>query len=459
MKKTARFFAIAFFALAAIPAGSYAQRNCGTGIRNRKLAVENPALFQQMRERQQQRTEEALAFMNNAAYKPAGAQSPIPVVFHFILTPTQYNDIGRDTGIRRRVYSQLKSLNADFNRKNADSSQIPAAFKSLYTNVNIQFSLAKGTNANTISDGIEVKVVSTLPAPVYDVNNECYTAKEATAVGLPSWDVNKYLNIWVVNITAGGTGVVVGVTTPPTSVGTTSGTHTITAAEKGVVLNYGAIGVREFPTQYFVSGIDRGRTLTHELGHYFELWHTWGDDGGACPGTGGWDDFIADTPPEGDAHYCSSGVCPTFPKTDNCSPSSPGVMFMNFMDYVDDRAMQMFTVEQGQMMRRMIMLDSESYSLTQHPELLLQAGISPAISESAFRVFPNPASDMVHIALTGGEKLLSIDILNMMGQSISHTVAGDKNDYTVPLGDAAPGIYFVQCHFAEGTLTKKIVLQ
>lgn len=428
-----------------------AQHQCGNGIRNEKLRTDQPDVFREMLSRHQQHTEAALAGARSGAAQKTTAQYPIPVVFHFLLTQVQWNQIGNDTGIIRRVHSQLASLNNDFNRRNADSTLIPAAFKSAYTNVNIQFGLANGTNSTTIGPGIELKIIPS-SSPAYDPNVDCFTAKEATAVGLPAWDVSKYLNIWVVNITSG----VIGITTPYYMVGQVVGppAHTIGANEIGGVVTYGAFGVREFPSQYFLGGIDKGRTLTHELGHFFDLWHIWGDDGGGCPATGGQDDFIPDTPPQGDANYCSSGTCPNFPKTDACSPSSPGVMFMNYMDYVDDRAMQMFTNDQGSVMRTI--LAQEYPTLTQNPQLLL--GIA-RVSENAFQVFPNPATDEIRITITGKEKLLGIDVVNMLGQSISHTEANNSKSYRIPLADAARGIYFVHCRFAEGVLTKKIVLE
>ena len=458
MNKIALLTCVACCLAVVMPADVQAQRVCGTGIKNQKMWAERPAEFMLLRERRQKAIATALANFSAGAAQKTTAQYPIPVVFHFILTPTQLTAIGNDTGIRRRVFSQLKSLNEDFNAKNADSTLIPIPFKSRFGNANIQFGLANTINSNTIIPGVELKVVSTGGTPIYDGQVDCYTAKQNTAVGLPSWDVTKYLNIWVVNITSGGAGVVVGVTTAPSTVGDNVGGHTIGPDEIGVALNYGAIGTREFASQYFVPGIEKGRTLTHEVGHFFELMHIWGDDFGACTVHSGGedDDFITDTPPEGNSQTCNSGVCPSFPKTDNCSPIFPGVMFMNYMDYVDDRAMQMFTPQQVAVMQ--FFLASESYSLTQNPQLLLTTGVS-TVAADAFRVYPNPASDIIHVALTGKEKLLSIDVVNMLGQSIYHTSAGNATIYNLPLSDAARGIYFVQCHFAEGSLTKKIVLE
>jgi hypothetical protein len=87
-----------------------------------------------------------------------------------------------------------------------------------------------------------------------------------------------------------------------------------------------------------------GRTATHEVGHWLNLRHIWGDDGGACNGT----DYCDDTPNQGNRHI----GCPGFP-TVSCSNGPNGDMFMNYMDYTDDRCMNLFTNDQRIRMRAM----------------------------------------------------------------------------------------------------------
>jgi hypothetical protein len=80
-----------------------------------------------------------------------------------------------------------------------------------------------------------------------------------------------------------------------------------------------------------------GRTATHEVGHWLNLFHIWGDDGTGCAGT----DNVADTPNQAGPNF----GCPTFPHT-SCSNGPNGDMFVNYMDYVDDACMVMFTAGQ-----------------------------------------------------------------------------------------------------------------
>jgi hypothetical protein len=88
-----------------------------------------------------------------------------------------------------------------------------------------------------------------------------------------------------------------------------------------------------------MTGLNLGRTLTHEVGHWLFLYHIWGDDGSGCTGS----DLISDTPNQAGENY----NCPTFPVNDNCNTTAAGVMFMNYMDYVNDGCMNMFTTGQA----------------------------------------------------------------------------------------------------------------
>ena len=103
----------------------------------------------------------------------------------------------------------------------------------------------------------------------------------------------------------------------------------------GVVILYSAFGSRaKYPSGTYIPDYDLGRTATHEVGHWMNLRHIWGDDGGACSGS----DLVGDTPNQGRENY----GCPSFPHL-SCSNGPNGDMFMNYMDYTDDRCMFMFT--------------------------------------------------------------------------------------------------------------------
>jgi hypothetical protein len=231
----------------------------------------------------------------------------IPVVFHIVLPdPTEVTD--------KMIDDQLKVLNTDFAGLNGDSANIPAAFKPLFGHSKIQFVLAKRTPANLPTTGIE-RVVTSVPS---FSQNDNYV-KHASTGGANAWSSSRYLNIWVCNLSGG----VLGYSTFPTSA---------SANEQGIVI------YKVTMPGGAMAGYNDGRTLTHEAGHFFFLFHIWGDDDGACSGSDG----VSDTPNQSDASSgCHSGVL-----TDACSVSAPGVMYQNYMDYSSDGCMSMFTLLQ-----------------------------------------------------------------------------------------------------------------
>src|SRR5204863_4475237 len=133
-----------------------------------------------------------------------------------------------------------------------------------------------------------------------------------------------YMNIWVANISNGLLGITQLPGGPPET--------------DGICIAYNAFG----RTGHLTAPYNRGRTGTHETGHWLGLQHIWGDDGGDCTGS----DFIDDTPNQAHETY----GCPAFPVYDACTPAYPGILFMDFMDYTDDACMHLFTNGQANYM-------------------------------------------------------------------------------------------------------------
>jgi hypothetical protein len=247
----------------------------------------------------------------------------IPVVFHIVLPdPNEVTD--------KMIDDQLKVLNRDFAGLNADSVNIPAAFKPLFGKSKIQFVLAKRTPTNLPTNGIE-RVV-TKQQSFSQVNNY---VKHASTGGANAWNTSKYMNVWVCTLGGG----LLGYSTFP---GTTS------SDEQGIVIYNVTLPGGS------LKGYNDGRTLTHESGHFFYLFHIWGDDDGACTGSDG----VSDTPNQSDASSgCHSGVV-----TDACTTTAPGIMYQNYMDYSSDGCMAMFTLLQ--VTRMETALNSYRLSLT-----------------------------------------------------------------------------------------------
>ncbi len=278
---------------------------CGNDIYHDALRSEFPDF-----ERNTNEIFEAAATFANSpqARSSNGVVYTIPVVVHVV-----YKNATENLSTTQ-VQSQIDVLNEDFRMTNSDANQVPNLFASLAADVEFEFCLAQVDPSGNATDGITRTQTNVNSFSVTSDN-----VKSSSTGGKDPWPASDYLNIWVCEITGG----ILGYATPP-------GTA---ASRDGVVVGYQFFGTSGTATYPY----NEGRTGTHEVGHYFGLRHIWGD--GGC----GVDDQISDTPLQGQQY----GGCPSFPQT-TCGSSD---MFMNFMDYVDDRCMFMFTTGQSQLMQ------------------------------------------------------------------------------------------------------------
>lgn len=410
----------------------------------------------------------------------------IPVIFHIILDSAQFYNIGGTTGIIKRCDSQIAVLNADFNKQNRDSNLIPTGWKSLYGNSRIKFALARTDPGGHCTPGYEVKIItgSTLTdAGFSDIDLNFESVKVATT-GLPAWDVTKYYNVWCTNFTGSATNVL-GLTLSPSSAGCLSCSP---VNEIGPCILYTTLGSpgptgSDSGTGYWYYPFNLGRTLTHETGHFFEIWHTWGDDSpGDCPWSPtGQDDGLNDTPPQADPTYGNPSYTVsggTF--NDGCQYHSSintqpyGIACLSYMDYTDDNAMHLFTNNQASAMASMVLVPStggvgvtgfgmigESYSLTQNPTLLIcPSGITETEINSKLGVYPNPTTGEINITLNPtAETLNKIVLLNLLGTEVLSISGNGKDYYSLNISTLPKGIYVLHCNFQTGTVTRKIVLQ
>jgi hypothetical protein len=233
-----------------------------------------------------------------------------------------------------QILSQIAILNADFSKTNADWSNTPAVFQTVSGNPDIQFCMAQRTPSGAATNGI-VRKSTTLTS--FSQNN---AIKFSAQGGDDAWNTSQYLNIWVGNLGGG----LLGYAQFPGGPANTD----------GVVCLYTAFG----NTGAAAAPFNKGRTGTHEVGHWLNLYHIWGDDGTACTGS----DQAGDTPNQGGPNYGT----PTFPKV-SCSNGPNGDMFMNYMDYVDDAAMYMFSNNQISRMQALFAAGGSRASLLTSP--------------------------------------------------------------------------------------------
>lgn len=291
-----------------------AQRTCGTDELQQYYIDKDAALEQQL---QQLRTD-LLQNMDPKALKSA-AQVTIPVVVHVI---HEGEAVGTGTNLSdAQVLSQIDILNEDYRKLNADTSNTPGVFQPFAADVEIEFKLAVRD-----PDGNSTTGITREQGP-----QNGYTMLEFDQQVKPNtvWDRNNYLNIWTAKLTGASSGTLGYAIKPGNS-----------ADIDGVVIGYRYFG----NTGNLQSPFDQGRTCTHEVGHWLGLDHLWGLGDPAVTDCVG-DDGIADTPIQGKANY----GCPSFPST-SCTNGPNGDMFMNYMDYVNDGCMNMFTEGQKTLM-------------------------------------------------------------------------------------------------------------
>jgi hypothetical protein len=393
-----------------------------------------------------------------AANKTTSDDVIIPVVFHIVLNTAQLNTIGNEAGIIRRIDSQLAVVNRDFKALNTDISAIPEGFKKLRGGTNISFGLAHTAPDGSATSGYQIITTKKNGIEVdggWGTGFGFSEAKYTVGGGADAWDPESYINIWVINTLENSRqSNILGLAIPPYL---TKEDSRLPVKERGITLHYGAFGKRTYATDVFIMSSDGGRTLTHELGHFFGMFHIWGDDDGKCPNNGGNDDGISDTPPQS---YASSG-CAVAPKYDACSKTGDGIMFMNFMDYSNDACAVMYTTEQATRMNMYIQPGADAYGLTQHPWLLSYPDSSRPIEENDYIVYPNPAKDILSIVFKKPSKgLKSIHLLDIMGRFIEgKEYTTQAGFYTFDVGALAAGMYLLVLDFDKGKEVEKVIIR
>ena len=401
------------------------QEQCATMPRLEALFKHDPAL----KARFNQQLEMFNRTMTLKSAKQAGIDSvsningtlyTIPIIFHIVATnPNVVTDA--------QIMAQLDVLNKDFSGTNADAGSIPAYFKPLLGKSGIQFCLAQRTPDGEITTGIDR--FRTTKKAFYNFND---SVKHAALGGVDIWDGNKYFNVWVCVLANS----LLGYATFP---------NDGKPAEQGVVIDYHSLPGGSY------ANYNEGKTLTHETGHYFNLYHIWGDDGGDCTGT----DFVDDTPNQGN----STSDCPSGIKTDNCTPNGNGILYEDFMDYSFDPCLLLFTPLQDARM--------ESALLTYRSSLTVSNGCTPivlkvldaqlkTIDAPVQRVCANSFAPIITIRNKGSQTLTSLLVKTVIdnGAPVNYTWNGtiaSLTNATVTLNAVTitPGVHTIKIFVAS----------
>jgi len=448
-----------------IAQGAVLAQKCGMQAVHNHAIANDPSWRQRIDDQRaslQQAAENYDAQKADGSAQRTTATSAIPVIFHIVVNSSQLASLGGEAGIARRCDSQIKVLERDFNKANLDANLIPSSWKSLQGNAGIHFGLAHTDPSGHATPGYEIKIVS---GAGFSNMDAAFPEAKTASTGLAAWDVTRYYNVWCINFT-GSASSLLGIAVPKSM---TSGWGAYPAEEMGVVIQYLTLGKQTTGAGTFNAPYNQGRTLTHETGHFFEIWHVWGDDGGACSFSGGQDDGIADTPPQADetfgapAYTISGGTLNDACRMNGATNMQPiGYACLDFMDYTNDAAMYLFTPNQASAMASSVLPStSENYTLTQHPALLNYPVAVAEINagDIGLEIFPNPSMGQVNVAFSTTEILNNIEVMNMMGQQVAVAAGSGVSNYTIDLSAMSKGIYLVKCNFASGSVTRKILLQ
>jgi hypothetical protein len=308
---------------------SMGQRNCSAMEVLEQQLKENPQMLKNMEEIEKQVQEYLKKHPNGSGQRTV---ITIPTVFHVLYRTTSENISDA------QIQSQLTVLNQDFTATNGDIGSVPSFFAGVVANVEVQFCLATQDPSGAATTGITRKSTTKTSWGTNDA------MKKSSQGGTDPWNASNYLNIWVCNIGGG----ILGYAQFPGG----------SAATDGVVLDYrytGTIGTATAP-------FNKGRTATHEVGHWLNLRHIWGD---ATCGS----DLVSDTP----THNTSNGGCPAHPHYSTCS-GAPVEMTMNYMDYTDDACMYMFSAGQKTRMRAVLEGSGARASLQSSPGCMPPSG-------------------------------------------------------------------------------------
>jgi hypothetical protein len=290
-------YLLTFTLILAFSSGIMAQRNCGAMDYLEQQIQEDPK-----REAKMEAIERFTGDYIENSDRAVNGIVTIPVVVHVI-----YNNSTENIS-DAQVFSQITVLNDDFRRTNSDADGTwPQAEDS-----EIEFCMATVDPNGNPTNGITRTSTS---VSAFGTNDQM---KFNSSGGKDAWPAGDYLNVWVCDISGG----ILGYAQFPGG----------SASTDGVVIDYQYFGTTGTATAPF----DLGRTATHEVGHWLNLRHIWGD--GNC----NVDDFVADTPTSDAPNYgCAVGHV-------SCNSTD---MVQNYMDYSDDACMNLFTAGQNARMR------------------------------------------------------------------------------------------------------------
>jgi hypothetical protein len=415
----------------------------------------------------------------NGEKKEASVPYVIPVIIHVVHG-------GQSVGVypnlaSGQLISQIQALNNDFGGIGYNSGNYPAtAFASWaasenipignldgigrvkIADCNIQFCLAtKDTLGNTLLEpGIDrINYVTegwSNPAS-FSTSTSLKNFINGTVKPQSIWNVTQYLNIWVTdnNINANS---LLGYATFPAYTGLTGlpsssyGTNTT----DGFWCYARAFGSKTYyPSGTYFNGYDRGRTSTHEIGHWLGLRHIGGDGNSNSNGDCNATDYCDDTPSQkggyGSGSYGQNFGAPPYPLfatgNSSCPGSSDGCMFMNFMDYTNDNSKYMYTTDQAARMQTAMLNAPYRKFLGTHN----LCSVEETASSSQFKIAKSVCQDAI-LTLTNTSSGIPVPSYTWTSDLPSASFLPDANSASGVIFDT-PGTYVITLTTDNGTVS------
>ncbi len=369
--------------------------------------------------------------ISNSSRSMADTVYKIRVVFHVVYTTAAENIPDSF------IYSQIEILNEDYRRKNADTSLTRTEFLPVAADAGIEFELASQDPNGNFTTGI----TRTLGSPTGPLGFTPFAdeVKSAAKGGKDPWPTDQYLNIWVCNI-LNGFGVL-GYAFPPNNAPNWTAADTTDAAHQGVVLHYPVVGRNN--TSPLDPTVAQGRSAVHEIGHYLGLRHIWGD--GDCTV----DDGLDDTPTAAAANQQTCNYT-----TNSCTdtPVDHPDMLENYMDYSDDRCLNMFTKEQVGVMRWI--LQTSRAGIVSGVDITYPAAINNIEQKLFARIYPNPTQGKINISHDASNA--SCEVFDIYGKEVKSELI--RSEAIIDISNLADGIYTLKLKADQAERTKKIYL-
>ena len=386
----------------------------------------------------------------------------IPVVIHVIHGG---QTVGTFPNLSQaQLNSQITVLNDDFAGTGFNVGNLPSVFATALSNTGVSFCLAvKNPTGGILTepgiDRVNYNSITTTTSTTYPSKNPAATNYN-TATKFQSfingyikpstiWDPTKYMNIWITDEQS-AVGLL-GYATFPSGTGLTGLSGFGTSTTDGLWCWSKAFGSNTiYPAGTYDPTYNKGRTATHEIGHWVGLRHIWGD--GTCL-----TDYCNDTPPAQTSNF----GCPTHPyKLGTCTGNTTGEMVMNFMDYTDDPCMYMFTNDQA--IRIQTAMANGTYRSLLTSSSMSVCGTNVNIKEilksGRIDIFPNPSNGLIFVSSENISKL-DICVYNSIGSQVTDVnYIKTENEWRIDISNRERGVYFITVNNGKETKVKLIIL-